>query len=87
MGEGFKVAKIEAKAGKDGSWQDVTESRSITINGNQTVYVRVTDAEGTVYEQNRSIRCYDTEKPTLSASLTDGVLTIREMMRYPGSLR
>lgn len=77
MGEGFKVAKIEAKAGKDGSWQDVTASRSITINGNQTVYVRVTDAEGTVYEQNRSIRCYDTEKPTLSASLTDGVLTIQ----------
>lgn len=77
MGEGFNVAKIEAKAGKDGSWQDVTESRSITINGNQIVYVRVTDAEGTVYEQNRSIRCYDTEKPTLSASLTDGVLTIQ----------
>ena len=77
MGEGFKVAKIEAKTGKDGSWQDVTESRSITINGNQTIYVRVTDAEGTVYEQNRSIRCYDTEKPTLSASLTDGVLTIQ----------
>ena len=39
--------------------------------------MRVTDAEGTVYEQNRSIRCYDTEKPTLSASLTDGVLTIQ----------
>ena len=77
MGEGFQVAKIEAKAGKDGSWQDVTQSKSITINGNQTVYVRVTDTEGTVYEQNRSIRCYDTEKPTLSASLTDGVLTIQ----------
>ena len=27
--------------------------------------------------QNRSIKCYDTEKPTLSASLTDGVLTIQ----------
>ena len=77
MGEGFTVAKIEAKAGEDGSWQDVTESGSITIGGNQTVYVRVTDGEGTVYEQNRSIRCYDTEKPTLSASLTDGVLTIQ----------
>ena len=77
MGEGFTVAKIEAKAGEDGSWQDVTASGSITISGNQTVYVRVTDGEGTVYEQNRSIRCYDTEKPTLSASLTDGVLTIQ----------
>ena len=33
-------AKIEAKAGEDGSWQDVTGSGSITITGNQTVYVR-----------------------------------------------
>ena len=77
MPEGFSIAKIEAKAGKDGSWQDVTGSESITITGNQTVYVRVTDGEGKVYEQNRSIKCYDTEKPTLAASLTDGVLTIQ----------
>ena len=77
MPEGFSVAKMEAKAGKDGSWQDVTGSGSITINGNQTVYVRVTDGEGKIYEQNRSIKCYGTEKPTLSASLTDGVLTIQ----------
>lgn len=77
MPEGFSIAKIEAKAGKDGSWQDVTGSGSITINGNKTVYVRVTDGDGNVYEQNRSIKCYDTEKPTLSASLTDGVLTIQ----------
>jgi propanediol utilization protein len=77
MPEGFSITKIEAKAGKDGSWQDVTENGSISITGNQTVYVRVTDGEGKVYEQNRSIKCYDTEKPTLSASLTDGVLTIQ----------
>ena len=48
MPEGFSIAKIEAKAGKDGSWQDVTGSGSITITGNQTVYVRVTDGEGKV---------------------------------------
>ena len=77
MPEGFSVAKIEAKAGKDGSWQDVTGNGSISIDGNKTVYVRVTDGDGNVYEQNRSIKCYDTEKPTLSASLTDGVLTIQ----------
>ena len=77
MPEGFSIAKIEAKAGKDGSWQDVTGSGSISITGNRTVYVRVTDGDGKVYEQNRSIKCYDTEKPTLSASLTDGVLTIQ----------
>ena len=77
--EQFETIKknFEAKAGKDGSWQDVTGSGSITITGNQTVYVRVTDGDGKVYEQNRSIKCYDTEKPTLSASLTDGVLTIQ----------
>ena len=33
MPEGFSIAKIEAKAGKDGSWQDVTGSGSITITG------------------------------------------------------
>ena len=77
MPDGFTVSKIEAKAGKDGSWQDVTGSGNISITGNQTVYVRVTDGDGKVYEQNRSIKCYDTEKPTLSASLTDGVLTIQ----------
>jgi hypothetical protein len=73
----IEIKKIEAKVGQDGNWQDVTSSKSVTISGNQTVYVRVTDSEGNVYEQNRSIRCYDTEKPTLSASLTDGVLTIQ----------
>ena len=54
MPEGFSVAKIEAKAGKDGSWQDVTGNGSISIDGNKTVYVRVTDGDGNVYEQNRS---------------------------------
>lgn len=46
MPEGFSITKIEAKAGKDGSWQDVTGNGSISITGNQTVYVRVTDGEG-----------------------------------------
>ena len=49
MPEGFSITKIEAKAGKDGSWQDVTGNGSISITGNQTVYVRVTDGEGKVY--------------------------------------
>lgn len=77
MGEDFSVSMIEAKTGSMDDWQDITGSRSITVNGNTTVFVRVTDTEGNVYEQNRSIRCYDEEQPTLSASLTDGVLTIQ----------
>lgn len=77
LGDGVTITKIEARTGNDDGWQDVTEGKTISISGNQTVYVRVTDSEGNVYEQNRSIKCYDSEKPTLSASLTDGILTIQ----------
>lgn len=77
LGEGVTITKLEAKVGEDGSWTDITESHSISISKNDTVYVRATDSEGTTYEQNRSIKCYDSEKPTLAASLTDGVLTIQ----------
>ncbi len=77
LGEGVTVSKIEAKTENDDGWQDVTEGKSISISGNQTVYVRVTDSEGNMYEQNRSIKCYDSEKPTLSAALTDGILMIQ----------
>lgn len=77
LGEGVTITKLEAKVGEEGSWTDITNSYSISINKNETVYVRATDSEGTTYEQNRSIKCYDSEIPTLAASLTDGVLTIQ----------
>ena len=77
MDDSFSVSRIEAKVGDGDSWTDITGSRSITVSGNTTVYVRVTDGEGNVYEQNRSVKCYDEGQPTLSASLTDGVLTIQ----------
>lgn len=77
LGEGVTITKLEAKIGENGSWIDITDSHTISIDKNETVYVRATDSEGNVYEQNRSIKCYDSEKPTLAASLTDGVLTIQ----------
>jgi len=77
MGDDFSIGRIEAKTGDGEGWTDITGSRSISISGNTTVYVRVTDANGNVYEQNRSVKCYDDEQPTLAASLTDGVLTIQ----------
>ena len=77
LGEGVTITKLEAKVGENGSWTDITDSHTISIDKNETVYVRATDSEGNVYEQNRSIKCYDSEKPTLAASLTDGVLTIQ----------
>ncbi len=83
LGEGISVSKVEAKVG-EGSWQDISAGSVVTISSNTTVYVRVTDSDGNIYEQNRSIRCYDTEKPTLSASLTDGVLTIMGQDTFSG---
>lgn len=83
LGEDIFVSKVEAKVG-DSGWQDITGSMVVTISANTTVYIRVTDTEGNIYEQNRSIRCYDTEKPTLSASLTDGVLTIQGQDTFSG---
>lgn len=77
LGEGVTITKLEAKVGENGSWTDITDSHTISIEKNETVYVRATDSEGNVYEQNQSIKCYDSEKPTLAASLTDGVLTIQ----------
>ncbi|MDO4647003.1 MAG: DUF4366 domain-containing protein [Eubacteriales bacterium] len=77
LGEGITITKLEAKVGENGSWADITDSHTISIDQNETVYVRATDSEGNVYEQNRSIKCYDSEKPTLAASLKDGVLTIQ----------
>ena len=77
LGEGISITKLEAKIGESGTWSDITDSRSISISQNCVVYVRATDSEGATYEQNRSIKCYDSEKPTLAASLTDGVLTIQ----------
>lgn len=77
MEDDFVISRIEAKTGNEDHWTDITQSRSISISGNTTVYVRITDAQGNVYEQNRSIKCYDEEQPTLAASLTDGVLTIQ----------
>lgn len=77
MGDDFSISRIEAKTGDGEGWTDITGSRSISISGNTTVYVRVTDANGNVYEQNRSVKCYDDEQPTLAASLTDGVLIIQ----------
>lgn len=77
LGEGVTITKLEAKVGENGSWTDITDSHTISIDKNETVYVRATDSEGNVYEQNRSIKCYDSEKPTLAASLTDGVLAIQ----------
>lgn len=73
----FETAKIQAKIGQNGSWMDVTEDRKLEISENCTVYVQVTDQKGITYERSRTVKCFDTTKPTLNAAVSDGLLTVQ----------
>ncbi|MDD2979267.1 MAG: DUF4366 domain-containing protein [Hespellia sp.] len=73
----FALAKLEAKLSEDGNWTDITSSQSMEVSKNSSIYVKVTDQNGTVYTENRYIDSFDTTKPTLSAAAKDGVLIIR----------
>ena len=73
----FETAKIQAKVGQNGSWTDVTEDKKLEISENCTVYVQVTDQKGNTYERSRTVRCFDTTKPTLNAAVSDGLLSVQ----------
>ena len=73
----FAIKSVRAKIGQNGSYNDVTEDMFLEISENCTVYVLVTDANDKSYERSRSIKCFDTSKPTLNAAVSDGLLTIR----------
>ena len=81
----FEAAKIQAKVGQNGSWTDVTEDKKLEISENCTVYVQVTDQKGNTYERSRTIRCFDTTKPTLNAAVSDGLLSIQVTDRDSGA--
>ncbi len=73
----FEIAMVQAKVGQNGSWNEVTEDMELVVSENCTVYVLVTDQKGNTYEKNRSIRCFDTTRPTLNAAVSDGLLSIQ----------
>ena len=73
----FVIKSVKAKIGQNGSYNDVTEDMFLEISENCTVYVLVTDANDKSYERSRSIKCFDTSKPTLNAAVSDGLLTIQ----------
>lgn len=73
----FEIAMVQAKVGQNGSWSEVTEDMEIEVSENCTVYVLVTDQKGNTYEKNRSIRCFDTTRPTLNAAVSDGLLSVQ----------
>ena len=75
--ENFVIKTVQAKIGQNGSWTDITEDMYIEISENSTVYVLVTDQNGKTYEKNRYVKCFDFDKPTLNAAVSDGLLSIQ----------
>ncbi|MDE7425907.1 MAG: DUF4366 domain-containing protein [Lachnospiraceae bacterium] len=73
----FTIQSIQAKIGQNGSWTDITEDMYVEISENSTIYVLVTDQKGKTYERNRFIQCFDFDKPTLNAAVSDGLLSIQ----------
>jgi hypothetical protein len=67
--------KVEVKIEKNGSWVDVTDSlietdtTTIEIAENCTVYVTVTDKDGNAHTKNAYIECFDREAPTIRAGI------------------
>lgn len=82
-GEGF--AAVEAKIGRDGDWSDIKDtlrqsgsrySGVVEVSDNGPVAVKVTDQDGTVYEQSCDVACLDRTAPTVRAVVDGGKLCI-----------
>lgn len=71
-----KIQSVKAKAGKDGKYQDVTTTMRFEITEDCTVHVVTTDTDGRTYERSRKITCFDKVKPTLNASVSEGILEV-----------
>lgn len=75
--DNFTIKTVQAKIGQNGSWTDITEDMYVEISENSTIYVLVTDQNGKTYEKKRNIQCFDFDKPTLNAAVSDGLLSIQ----------
>lgn len=73
----FEIAKVEARIGSNGSYTDITDTMSISVTENCSLYIQVTDSNGKVYTKTRVIGCFDKDKPSLNAGITSGMLTIQ----------
>ena len=71
-----KIEKVEAKAGSNGSWTDITDDMKFEISENCTVYVKITDQYENEYEKSKVIKIFDTVAPTLNAAVNEGLLTV-----------
>ena len=71
-----QIESVKAKVGKDGKYQDVTTVMRLDITEDCTVHVVATDTGGRTYERSRKVSCFDKVKPTLNASVSEGILEI-----------
>ncbi|MBR4343445.1 MAG: DUF4366 domain-containing protein [Lachnospiraceae bacterium] len=70
------IKSVKARAGKKGSYTDVTETMNLEITEDCTIHVIATDTSGRTYERSRKITCFDKEAPTLNASVSEGILEV-----------
>ena len=64
-----KIEKVEAKAGSNGTWVDITDEMKFEVNENCTVYVKITDQFENEYEKSKLIKIFDT-------AVNEGLLTV-----------
>ncbi len=72
----FVIKSVKGKIGQGGSWTDITDTMSLELSENCTVYVEITDTKDRVYTKNKRITCFDLSKPTLNAAVNNGTLTV-----------
>ena len=73
----FFMSSVKVKISQNGSWTDITDDMSFVVSENCSVYVMVTDKNGSTYEKNRYITCFDKTKPVLNAAVNGGLLSVQ----------
>ncbi len=71
------IESVKVKISQNGSWTDITDDMNFVVSENCSVYVMVTDKNGSTYEKNRYITCFDKTKPVLNAAVNGGLLSVQ----------
>ena len=71
------VESVKVKISQNGSWTDITDDMNFVVSEKCSVYVMVTDKNGSTYEKNRYITCFDKTKPVLNAAVNGGLLSVQ----------
>lgn len=75
----FVIDSVKVKISKNGTWMDITDDMRFVVSENCSVYVMITDKNGTTYEKTRYITCFDKTKPVLNAAVNGGLLSVQAL--------